>query len=275
MLKKRTIENEFDNFLRKNGTDNDDITIDIDDNDYQILMINIHWKNNLCMYFDYNSSDNSFFIHKVQHCGANIPLLLQFVKELLDKYGSTYSLMDVSYFYFQNEQTREKSFIRLKELYTLCYGKTFYSKILSNDPPSTEPTIDIKIINSIPSFSEEEREVIQSILERKIQNIGMFFQFIKDDLKRVTISVNDEYKMVDDKNWKIVKLYSSIITKTYTYLQEYLQTHPNHPIQTGAFTKLNRKKNKVLSQVKKSLKRTGKSLKRKQKRTLSSKTHYE
>lgn len=224
MLNGRKINNEFDSF--KNKINNTDITIDIDENEVETISIHIYYKKtNLCMYFDYISTENTFIVHQVKHCGTNIPQLLTFIKELLDKYNSTYSLMDVSYFYFQNNQTREMTFIRLKELYSLCYGKTFYTRILSDDPPSKEPTVDVKILHRIPLFFYEEKHVVEIILENNanITNIGEFFRFVKDDLKHITASVNDEYKLVDEKNWETIKSYSGIITKTYTYLQEYLQ----------------------------------------------------
>jgi hypothetical protein len=222
---KENIKSKFEDFLQKHNINKYDLTLDIVDNENEIG-INIIGSTDECMFVVYDLQNNKLKIDFVKHCGISISLILTFIKEIKDFYGTDYSLSDASTFYFVNETTSEKLDISLRELYILCYGKTFYSKILSDDLPSKEPTINASILNIIP-FNYDEQQVIKHILNREgIINIGSFFIYIKDDFKKLTIHTKGDKKIIKNEDWNIIKYYRDIITKTYAYLE-----NPNN-IQT-------------------------------------------
>jgi len=214
LRKKKEIGNLFDIFKVQHDI-NLDITMRDNDN-------NIEFNIDNCISGYYDIGNNRIYILEVESCGTSISLILQFIKKIIDLYGSTYSVTDASTFHFQNETTNEIIDIELKKLYSLCYGNTFYSRYLSDLPPLKYPEFPIKILDII-DFTDYTNcnETIETIKRNtSIKTIGEFFTFIKNDLKNITINPTEGFKVIKNKDWEKVITYKFIIYKTYDFLEK-------------------------------------------------------
>jgi hypothetical protein len=211
---KKEISNLFDVFKVQHDIDLD-ITMSVYDNNIEFNIEN-------CISGYYDIGNRNIHILDVESCGTSISLLLQFIKEIIDLYGLTYSVTDASNFHFQNETTNEIIDIELKKLYILCYGQTFYSRYLSSLPPLKHPYISIEIFDGIV-FTDCTNciETIQTIKNNtNIKTIGDFFTFIKDDLKKITVNPTEGVKVIKNENWEKIITYKFIIYKTYDFLEK-------------------------------------------------------
>ena len=222
---KKNIDNMFDTYKSVSKITCD---ISIDDNERDNEMEIIFTDEGVCGTVIFDLNTNILKIDNVEYCGTSITKILKFIKIIKDIYDSTYSYSDASVFRFVNETTNETLEIRLKQLYTLCYGATFYSKtlydsvFLENVSDAYIPKLNISILDNIPSLQDNEVTTISTIKQKnvKINTIGDFFIFLKEDMKNLTKTSLREQKIIDNSNWETIISYSKIINNVYDFLEK-------------------------------------------------------
>jgi hypothetical protein len=170
---------------------------------------------NYCMTIDINH--NHMRINDVKHCGANISLLLQFLREIIQQYELKVIIEDASRFEFVNRDDHDKIYIiSLKPLYELAEGESYYNKYLMPGKTEPYPTIPIGFFQeNLNKFTNEENEKIEEMKTLyHLATLGDLFKKIRQLLKANT-TVEEETKYIDDSKWNDLKLYESIIRKTY------------------------------------------------------------